>query len=351
MTRLTLAVPGDAEARTGGTLYDRHIAAELARTGWHVDWLTLAASFPFPSAADIDAAIQALAAVPAGDVLLIDGLALGALPAEPLAALGRDFAALVHHPLAYETGLDADTARRLADTEKAALGLAAGIVTTSRQTASLLATAFDVAEAELTIVEPGTDPAPRSVGSGSDVVHFACLGSLTPRKAQDLLIEALASISDLPWRCTMAGSAERDPAFARELGNIVAARGLEGRIDIRGEVAEAERDSLLSGADVFVLASRFEGYGMVFAEALARGLPVVGCAAGAVPGVVPPSAGLLVEPDNVAALADALALMIRDEDERRRLAEGAWHAGRELPSWADSAKRVGEALRRLQEKA
>ena len=116
---------------------------------------------------------------------------------------------------------------------------------------------------------------------------------------------------------------------------------------MRGALSAQEVAALYGGADLFVLASRFEGFGMAYAEALAHGLPVIGTTAGAIPDTVPRDAGLLVPPDDVAALAAALRRLIENQDERRGLAAAARRAADGLPTWQASARVFAGALEAL----
>jgi glycosyltransferase involved in cell wall biosynthesis len=172
------------------------------------------------------------------------------------------------------------------------------------------------------------------------------LASLTRRKAHDVLIEALARLSALSWQARFVGSTAFDPDWAIQLQEQAARLGLAERIDFAGEVDDAQAE--YQRADMFVLPSRYEGYGMVFAEAIAAGLPIVGASGGAVPEVVPPSAGLLVPPDDADALADALHRLLKSDTVREGLQTGARSAAASLPQWADSASIVAKALREVQ---
>jgi glycosyltransferase involved in cell wall biosynthesis len=176
-------------------------------------------------------------------------------------------------------------------------------------------------------------------------VRLLSIGTLTPRKGHDLLIEALARLADLSWTCRIIGSPDRAPVTAAELGALIARHGLQSRIILAGETADLA--AAYGAADVFVLASRHEGYGMVFAEAMQHGLPIIATTAGAIPEAVPSAAGILVPPDDVAALAGALEQMIRDSALRARYAAGARSAALALPSWEDTARGVAAALRRF----
>ena len=123
--------------------------------------------------------------------------------------------------------------------------------------------------------------------------------------------------------------------------------GLAGQIDVLGALPADRIESLYLASDVFVLPSRFEGYGMAFAEALAHGLPVVGTTAGAIPDTVPPNAGVLVEPNDVKALTRTLRMLIDNPKERLWFAAGAREAGAALPTWQDSAKLLAGAIEAL----
>jgi len=345
---LVFALPGDPETPTGGYGYDRRLKAGLEALGWTVAWLRLPGDFPLPSPQDLSAAVAMLEAVPPGPLILVDGLALGALPAQRLRALAPRLVALVHHPLALETGLSAEASAQLQASERAALEAVGTILVTSRATAASLAEGFGVPASRITVAEPGTDPARPARGSGGEgPVRLLSVASVTPRKGFPLLVEALASLADLDWTCRVVGSTRRDESHARAVREAVAAAGLSDRLRFEGEVAPAALPDLYDWADVFVLASLHEGYGMAFAEALARGLPGVGFAAGAVPEVVPAPAGRLVPVGDAGALARALREVVADRALRERLARGAREAGRRLPAWAATAAIVDARLRGL----
>ena len=343
---LSFAVPGDLATLTGGYVYDRRLAAELTRAGWSIDVLGWAPSFPHPTAADRTGAAASLAALPDGSVVLIDGLAFGALPELAEAEAHRlRLVALVHHPLALEPELPVEERARLKQSEQRALAAALGVIATSETTAEMLIEDYGVAPDRLAVAKPGTDPAPFAHGSspGAQGPHILSVGTLTPRKGYDLLIEALARISDLSWTCSIVGSLTRSPETTSALRASIAANRLGERIRLLGETADL--GALYDSADLFALASRHEGYGMVFAEALQRGLPVIGTMAGAIPEVVPPAAGLLVPPDDARSLADALRQVVADGATRRRLAAGARAAAEPLPRWPETAAKVAGLLR------
>lgn len=343
--RLTLAYPGDLESRTGGYLYDRRLALELEARGWGVDRLSLPDGFPFPGEADLAATSAALGGLPAGSTVLIDGLALGAMPdlAQSLAAR-LDLVALVHHPLCLETGLTASQSAALAASERAALAPVRAVIVTSPRTAMSLTELFGVPPAKLTVALPGTDVVPVARGSGGHGCRMVCVGTITPRKGHLVLVEALAELRDLDWSLVCAGSLTRDPATVAAVEALILEHALDPRVRLVGELDADELAALYDGADLCVSASFYEGYGMALAEALARGLPIVAASGGAVADTVPADAGLLVPIDDVNALAEALRRFLTDPTLASSLHHGALVARRSLPTWQDTAARVDQAL-------
>ena len=117
-----------------------------------------------------------------------------------------------------------------------------------------------------------------------DAVTLLAVGAVVPRKGYDVLIDALATLADLDWRLVIAGDRTRDRATADAITTRIAAAAPGPRVSMPGAVGDGELAQLHAEADVFVLASRHEGYGMAFAEAINHGLPMVGTHAGADPG-------------------------------------------------------------------
>ena len=349
MPRLYFAHPGSLEQRTGGTIYDRRVFEALREDGWWVEVLEWPSTFPFPNEDDRLAVAASLAELPDNGLVLIDGLALGTLPG--LARKERErlrLAALVHHPLALETGLSPMMAATFASEEQDALTSVRAVIVTSDTTATILEGAFGVPAGKITVAHPGVDKPAASHGERRPgPVRIFCMGSISPRKAHHVLIEALSRIDDLDWTCAIAGGLEREPEVAEALIAQIAALGLGDRLRLVGEVSEADAARLYAEADIFALASVYEGYGMVFAEALANGLPIVATTGGAIPEVVPESAGVLVPPNDVEAFAEALCAVVGDSDLRAALAEGAKNAGANLSRWNQTAVLIAQALETL----
>ncbi|HUE89633.1 MAG TPA: glycosyltransferase family 4 protein [Vicinamibacterales bacterium] len=344
MPSVTFAVAGRLDARSGGSVYNRRMAEGLARRGWIVDVQELDDSFPFPTTEALQHASDVLASVEPDRLVLVDGLAFGAMPdviAHQAARLR--LIAIVHLPLAAAVGLDAAVAGRFALSERRALAHATHVIVTGEATRSLMADC-GLWHNDVVIVEPGTDRAPLAAGSGSADVNLLTVATLNPGKGHQTLIEALALLSHGRWRLTCVGSVTRHPETADRVRATVSRLGLEAQVSLAGELNEKRLDACYDRSDVVVLASLRETYGMVVAEALARGLPVVATATGAIPALVGNDAGLMVPPGDRVALADALSRMIDDAAFRARSAAGARRVRERLLDWDEAARRLEAAL-------
>jgi glycosyltransferase involved in cell wall biosynthesis len=218
------------------------------------------------------------------------------------------------------------------------------VITTSTGTADKLVAEFGVDRGRIVVIEPGTDAAPRSTGSAGGPCHILAVGTLVPRKGHDVLLRALAGLTDLDWRLTIAGSAERAPAHAAQLAALARALGIDGRVRFAGEVDATALDALWQEADLFALATWFEGFGMAVAEALKRGLPVAVCAGGAASHLVTPECGVVCAPGDHVQLGKALRRLVFDRDLRRAMADAAWALGLSLPGWDTQIQAFEEAL-------
>ena len=344
---LYFVVPGDIETRTGGYGYDRQIISGLQARGWLVHLISLSGSYPFPSIDERVDASRALAVIPDHAYAMVDGLAFGALPVVAMRERERlRLIALVHHPLGLETGVSDAEATRLLTWEREALTAAVGVVVTSHRTVSAVE-ALGVLSHRIAVVEPGTEPAPLAVGTGQGPLHMVCVASLVPRKGHDTLFDALTQLVDLDWHLTCVGSLERDTEYAAQLVARCGMPPLAGRVALAGELAGVALDTAYSHADLFVLPTHYEGYGMVVAEALARAIPIVSTRTGAIAELVGDDAGALVPPANSQALAAVLRTLITDREQLERLRQGAALRRVSLPTWQSAAAAMEEALTRL----
>jgi glycosyltransferase involved in cell wall biosynthesis len=338
-------IPGDIATISGGYGYDRRLIEGLRSMGKNVNLVSLGSSFPKPTPEDALDAAEKLAGLPSECIAVIDGLALGALDPKVLSKIRAPLVALIHHPLAFEGGLSPDTREHLLQNERENLKLASRVIVTSPSTAKLLAGQYGVPENLITIASPGIEA---QKNSGDRVLPplILSVGIQIPRKGHDVLLIALAKIGHLPWQAVIAGPVS-DKAYGKKLVGMIDELGLSHRVELAGEVSSRELSRLYSEASIFALATRFEGYGMVFGEAMASGLPIVSCVTGAVSDTVPGDAGILVQPDNPELFAEALVSILQDESLRANLSSASAAAGAKLTSWEKSSVLVSEVLDEL----
>jgi len=336
------AVPGDLSTLTGGYGYDRRMIDELNALGLDCRPLTLPGDFPEPDETALARSDALLTALPDDSLLIVDGLALGTLDdcAQKHAQRLR-LVSMCHHPLALESGLSPALAERLRRSEHRALSACRAVIVTSPATREVLVQDYAVAANSITVAVPGTDPQPFAPCTGNPP-QLLTIATLTPRKGHDMLIDALADIRHLPWSARFVGGSSFDPAWASALEQRVKKHGLEQRIAFVG--ATPTPDTEYRQADLFVLPSRYEGYGMVFAEAVAFGLPVVATRVGAAADIVSNDAGILVPVGDTPALSSALARGLGEDQYRSTLQQGARIAAARLPDWKQSAGLIAERL-------
>jgi glycosyltransferase involved in cell wall biosynthesis len=331
-------------APSGGDVYDRRICRGLAESGWSVREHAIAGAWPRPAAAARAGLAAVLAAIPDGAVVLLDGLVAGAAPEAVCPEEGRlRLVVLVHLPLGDETGLAPAEAAALAGSERRTLHAATAVVATSGWAARRVIDQYGLPEGRVHVARPGVDPAPLAAGTGGGT-RLLCVAAVTPLKAQDVLVEALARIPDLPWRCECVGSLTRAPAYVDRVRGLIREHGLADRIGLAGPRTGDALAATYAAADLLVLASHAETYGMVLTEALARGIPVVATDVGGVREALGRSPdgglpGLLVPPGDPAVLAGALCRWLAEPGTRRRLRHAACANRASLAGW-DATVRV-----------
>ena len=331
---ITFVAPGPLNQLTGGYIYDRHIVVGLTRLGQRV----LVRQVRPGNAARVFASIAD------DSVVIVDGLAGGVLPVPIEREANRlRFVALVHHPLAYETGVSRTRATRLWRSERRTLACVRHVVVTSPGTATLLRRKYGVPAAKISCVEPGTDrrPASRSRRGRS----LLCVATLTPRKGHVTLIRALARLRHLDWHLTCLGSLVRDRSTVRHVREEIRKAGVVDRVSLAGETSSRARlDRYYADADLFVLPTEYEGYGMAVAEAIASGLPVISTPTGAIPSLVGREAGLLVPPGSVTALARAIGRLLADPKALDKCRAGALRRRRRLQTWRQAVGRMAAVV-------
>jgi glycosyltransferase involved in cell wall biosynthesis len=333
----------DPARPSGGNAYDRRVVRGLAAAGWTVHVHEVPGSWPRPDAQSLGALAATAGGIPDGALVLVDGLVASPSPEVLTSEAGRlRLVVLLHMPLGHGTTTGAR------ERERAVLSAATSVVTTSAWARRTVLELYSLPGERVHVAEPGVDPAELAPGTETAGALLS-VAAVTPGKGHDVLLDALGPLSDLRWQCHCVGSLDRDPAFVEQLRCRILDRGLDGRVRFSGPQGEADLTRSYATADVLVLPSRAESYGMVIAEALARGLPVVAAEVGGVPealGHGPDGArpGLLVPPGDSAALRDAIRSWLEDAGLRRRLRAAARERRASLADWSTTTSAVDGAL-------
>jgi len=347
---LHFLVPGDWDTPTGGYAYDRRMVQALRAAGWEVDVHQLPGAWPSPDPAALNKVATIVASVPDGALVVADGLAFGVMASVVQAHAQRlRWVALVHHPLHMETGLDEAARKHLLASETRALQWATQVVVTSGSTVQDVV-AMGVPLEHIAVVSPGTDrqtvPSGRTGGT-SPAVRLLCVATVTPRKGHAVLLQALAGLGHQAWALHNVGSLDRDPELASRVQAMSGEGTLAGRVFWHGAVDDETLRAHYAQADLFVLPSLHEGFGMVVTEAVSHGLPVLTTTAGALAHTLPPEAGLQVPAGNAAALREALGRLMAEPELRDQLRAGAQAAAQKLPDWDHQATLLASVLERV----
>jgi glycosyltransferase involved in cell wall biosynthesis len=331
----------DPKRPSGGNIYDRRLSRGLVSLGWKV--IERAVPGSWPDADDESKAVLAaeISAAADGSVVLLDGLIASASPEVLVPAAARlRLVVLVHMLL----GVDHRSSAR----EAAVLGSAAAIVVTSHWTRDRLLQQYSPAPKKVVVAEPGVDPAAVASGTATGG-NLLCVAVVAPHKGQDIVVSALSRLADLEWSCTFVGALDRDPEFVDRIQEAARTCGIAERLRFMGPLTGPDLETAYADADVLLLASQAETYGMVVAEALARGIPVLGSGVGGVPTTLgrdadgrPP--GVLVPAGDAAALAAALRCWLTDPDRRRSLRAAGRERRTQLTGWSVTSSRVAGVL-------
>jgi len=331
-----------AGAIAGGRVYATRMIAALRDAGSDAEELPLPGDAL--SAAMRDAARAGWENLPPGVTVLIDTTVLPAFASLADAVLARGAVPLMHHPAALESGLDAASHAELSHAEKALLALLPRVVVASEALAARLVEQFSIPRTRIVVVPPGSDPAPRAAGSGGPSCAILSVGALVPRKGHDVLLHALARLTDLDWRLDIVGRDDAHPVHAASLRALAEELGIAQRVTFHGWLSPERLAEMWHGTDLFALATRWEAHGATVAEALRRGVPVAVTNGGAAAALVSMENGVVVQTGDAEMLGKSLRRVIFDADLRAGLAEAAWRAGQELPDWPAQAARLRAAL-------
>jgi len=341
---VSLIVPSPFDTVSGGYGYDRRIVAGLREAGHEVEVVELFGAFPVVDDFARDSACAAWDRLPPDTKPVIDGLALPAFRGLEDAISARGSVGLIHHPLSLETGLNDADHIGLAYVERRLFPRLSRLIVTSETTAETIVTRFHIPPDRIHVVVPGTDAAARCTGSAGPFCEVLSIGTLIPRKGHDVLLRALARLFDLDWHLTIVGAPDRDPVHAHGLIALAEELKIVHRVRFAGELVGDALEEVWRGADLFALATHYEGYGMAIAEALKRGLPVVVTAGGAAGKLITAESGCVCPAGDRDQVSKSLRRLIFGRELRHEMAEQAWRIGQTLPSWETQAALFAASL-------
>jgi len=335
-------IPGDIMTPTGGYRYDRMVMEGLGEFGIKVVHVPLSPGYPAPDPAT-RRATATLIRNTAVDLWLVDGLAFGAFGPVELAAFNRPVIALVHHALCDETGLDPATATALLHSEKQALASATAVIVTSPQTAARVCDLFGLKTTRVHVAVPGVIGPVLPDEQRSHKLRLLCVGSVSPRKGYDLLVQALAPLKGQAWHLNIAGRLD-DADTTRDLRQQIEQAGLAQSVTLCGALGDEELASLWTSHDALLFPSRYEGYGMVLTEALAHGLAVL-CSdqVPAAEGLPAPAVMRLGVLDRQ-GWTSQIAAWLETPERVRTAKQAARDIARTLPQWRDTAAQIADII-------
>lgn len=334
----------DPHRPSGGNGYDRRVCNGLITLGWRVQEHPLTGGWPQPDAAALAELAGVIADIPDGEGVLIDGLIASPAPEVLVPGARRlRLVVLLHMPLGAPPPDD-----QRSQQERAVLCAAAAVITTSEWTRQRVIDRYVLPAGRVQVAAPGVEAAELAPGTAAGD-QLLCVATVTPNKGHDVLLGALSKVSELAWRCSCVGSLTRDPEFADRSLRQVTASGIGARVRFIGPRTGRELDAAYAGADVLLLASRSETYGMVVTEALARGIPVISTDVGGIPEAIGRAAdgarpGLLVPPGDASAFASAVRDWLTDTALRDRLRRAARDRRTTLTDWLLTSRQISAVL-------
>lgn len=343
-------VPADLPGPSGGSIYNQRVLGAWRQEGMRVAEEAVGGAWPYPDEQALQSLSQCLRR---HRRVLVDGIIASAAP--DVLAQARDAGVevniLMHLPLPAETGLSAGQQDSAEARERRALQHAHLVICTSQWARRDVTARYG--ELPIAVAAPGCDAAP--LATGSQPPHMFFLGTVSPRKNPLTVLRALNPLQHLDWSLSIAGPQGGDKEYAQAVSE--AADALSDRVDLRGPLTGHCLELAWDAADLLILPSVVETYGMVVTEAIARGVPaLVGSGTGAEEALAaaqdPTSAedtstlpGGAVDPADHAAWTEVLGRWLHQDDLRRQWRANAAADRDRLRPWTETAKNLHTALR------
>jgi glycosyltransferase involved in cell wall biosynthesis len=346
LLRVAVVTVGDTGRKTGGYLYNRRVISGLRTRGFEIEEVVTGGASPdeqrttaprFGSTFDPSSF----------DVIVVDALARIAVSQHLDRWLAsRPVVVLVHElPAVAGGGSGSKTMTRERDYEESLLRADRLVAVSDHGKKVLLDRG--VSFGRIHVVPPGFDRVPAGDASPAQrdgPVRALSVAQWIPRKGILGLVEAWMLHEREGAVLELIGETDADPDYAARVRDAIEA-GPRGSIVVSGCVDDAALGAAYASADLFALPSRYEGYGIVYAEALAHGLPIIACDAGPVPDLVGQEAAVLVRPDDREDLSAALDLLLEDPTLRVRMSAAATRRASHLPGWEDTVAGFEQVLR------
>jgi glycosyltransferase involved in cell wall biosynthesis len=323
-------ITGDIHSLTGGYLFNMHIINGLKQKGYTV--VVLGSDLKLNDKEGLERISRAgLEKLPLGACVIVDSIVLASLHQIVNEFRGRlKFLGLMHLPVSYD--ISSGVHGKLDNEELKALNHMELVIVTGRFTCDLLCNA-GLNRKKIMIVEPGTEHFPRKRQYKSIPSELLCIANYSAVKAQDILVRGLSMLTAWNWTMHLFGDMEREPGYTTAIRLLIQQLKMENRIFMHGIAGRHEISRIYLNADLFVMPSLFESYGMALTESLAHGIPVVTTTAGNIPDTIPAGMGLLTEPANAGQLAEAIRSLFDEPSKYFALCSAASQYYRQARSW------------------
>ena len=344
--RVAFITVGDTGRKTGGYLYDGRVISSLRRRGLVIEEVVAGGALP-DEQRKVSPGLGSTFDPSRFDTIVVDALArIAVAPHLDRWQTFRPVVALVHElPSVAGGGSEPETVARERDHEEPLLRADRFIAVSDHGRNVLLDRG--VSPGRIHVVPPGFDRVP--VGDGTPArregpVRALCVAQWIPRKGILTLVEAWTLHERRGAVLELIGETNADADYTARVRAAIDAAPRASIVE-SGCVGDASLGASYAKADLFVLPSRYEGYGIVYAEALAFGLPIIACDAGPVPDLVGREAGVLIQPNDRDDLSSALDLLLGDSELRTKMSVAASRRASRLPRWEDTVAGFEDVLR------